>query len=61
MCILLDGLKNRRETALQFDNKFKAVCNNCWSVCDLIWLKHLVSSANDNMLLWRTVSGRSLT
>ena len=28
MCTPLDGLKDRRETVLQFDNKFKSVCNS---------------------------------
>ena len=49
MWTLLDVLKDKQETAFQFDKEFKSVCNSCLSVYDLICLKHLVSSANSNI------------
>ena len=33
MCTLLDGLKDRQETALQFDSKFKSICNRPSVLC----------------------------
>ena len=55
----LEGLKDKWDVTLQEAKSCKSVWRDCSSSCDLICLKHLVSSANSRALLQWITLGRS--
>ena len=57
--VLLEGLNDKWDVALQEAKLFRSFWRDCSSSDDLMCLKHLVSSAKSRALLQWIVSGRS--
>ena len=57
--VLLEGLNDKWDEALQEAKLFRSFWRDCSSSDDLMCLKHLVSSAKSRALLQWIVSGRS--